>query len=112
MQTIDTIRRTNELSKVLKQNGLAEDSFDAVGQAHEMIHDAPSSILEPENMDSGSNHLLQKISNLERSKHLLNGRVDQLQEELSAQNAAFKQLVARLDGAESKLRHRDAPRVV
>lgn len=112
MQTIESIRKTNELSKVLKQHGFAADTFEAMTQAQGIV-DEPTTVLEsappkikedvaikePTNFDN-------KIASLERSKHLLSARVDTLQKELEKTQDHIKQLLLRLDGAESKLRSR------
>jgi chromosome segregation ATPase len=104
MQTIDAIRRTNELSKVLKQHGFAEDSFQAVNAAKETIG-AESDVLDYEQLtEMPSDKVMQKLTNLERSKHLLASRVDSLQQELQTSRDQFKQILSRLDGAEAKLR--------
>ncbi len=110
MQTIESIRKTNELSKVLRQHGFAADTFEAMTQAQGIV-DEPTTILEsvppkireesavqePTNFDN-------KIASLERSKHLLSGRVDSLHKELQKTQENLKQVLLRLDGAESKLR--------
>ena len=110
MQTIESIRKTNELSKVLRQHGFAADTFEAMTQAQGIV-DEPTTVLEsaapkinedaavrePTNFDN-------KIASLERSKHLLAGRVDNLHKELQKTQEHLKQVLLRLDGAESKLR--------
>lgn len=110
MQTIESIRKTNELSKVLKQHGFAADTFEAMTQAQGIV-DEPTTVLEsappkieedasvkePTNFDN-------KIASLERSKHLLSGRVDALQKELEKTQDHLKQVLLRLDGTESRLR--------
>lgn len=106
MQTIESIRRTNELSKVLKQHGFATNSFDAVHSANEMTG-SESEVFESapaKNASIPDSQLLQKLQSLERSKHLLSSRVDSLQQELLTSKDQFKQVLARLDSAEAKLR--------
>lgn len=104
MQTIDAIRRTNELSKVLKQHGFAKDSFQAVHQAQESLG-AENEVLDYEVPGAeAENKFLQKLANLERSKHHLSGRLDAAQKAQEETQAQLKQVLSRLDGAEAKLR--------
>ena len=119
MQTIDSIRRTNELSKILKQHGFAQDSFEAMSKAQDTIdsqeqsdastvYDASSTARHHEQhrtQPSQQNDRFEaKIATLERSKHLLAHRVDSLQKELQSTQEHMKQLLTRLDKTESKIR--------
>ena len=113
MQTIESIRRTNELSKVLKQHGFAEDSFDAMNKAKSTLDEEPanastvygaSATPHKHQENLSSERVDAKLATLERSKHLLASRVDSLQQELRVTQEHLQQALARLERAESKIR--------
>lgn len=104
MQTIDTIRRTNELSKVLKQHGFTEDSLDAVEQANHATGGESEVLATDFASPQDPSPVLQKMANLERSKHMLSSRLDAMQQAQDATQSQLRQVLSRLDGAEAKLR--------
>ena len=110
MQSIEKIRKANELTKVLKQHGFAEDSFEASLQAKSIMTDEEPVVQanvqrgEGSLVMAGNADVLQKMASLERSKHILNERVDVLQKELSALQEHFQKVVQRLDSAEARIR--------
>lgn len=117
MNGIEQIRKANELSKVLRTHGLAQDSFDAIKQAHKLANKETNAVLEvnpssikQEITESSpsksqiSDSINHKLQSFERSKHLLNERMDKFSimfEQLQEEN---KQLRARLEATESKLK--------
>jgi len=127
MNGIEQIKKANELSRVLKEHGLAQDSFEAIKQAHSITNKERSSVLEidPVNIkqeitysetqsksDSQNNKaqnnngdaLKNKLSSLERSKHLLNQRVDDFSKKIDSLYEENKQLKSRLESVEAKIR--------
>lgn len=111
MQSIDQIRRTNELSKVLKQHGLASDMVEASQKANKITNKNPNPVLEMNKENNQMNNtktcesMIQKISNLENSKHLLGQRIDTLQNELVRTQEALKIALQKIESMESRVRN-------
>lgn len=90
METIQEIRRINELSKILKSHGFAQDSLSATNNAREIATKVSKeqSILKSEPVvKQGENsrnydQLLVKINNLENAKHKMLETISLLQQEV------------------------------